>query len=83
MSRVVFVNGEYLPYEKSKVHIEDRGYQFADGVYEVIPVYSGSFFCFEMHYQRLQRSLKSIELKINFGKEEFFNIAHQLVKHPM
>ena len=36
MSRVVFVNGEYLPYKESKVHIEDRGYQFADGVYEVL-----------------------------------------------
>ena len=38
MSRVVFLNGEYLPYENSKVHIEDRGYQFADGVYEVFAV---------------------------------------------
>ena len=35
MSRIAFVNGEYLPFEESKVHIEDRGYQFADGVYAV------------------------------------------------
>ena len=41
MSRIAFVNGEYLPFEKSKVHIEDRGYQFADGVYEVFAVMNG------------------------------------------
>ena len=79
LNAIVYLNGNYVSLSDAKISPLDRGFLFADGVYEVIPVYSGSFFCFEMHYQRLQRSLKSIELKINFGKEEFFNIAHQLV----
>ena len=79
LNAIVYLNGNYVSLSDAKISPLDRGFLFADGVYEVIPVYSGSFFCFEMHYQRLQRSMKSIELKINFGKEEFFNIAHQLV----
>jgi D-alanine transaminase len=42
MSRVAYVDGQYLPHHSAAVHIEDRGYQFADGVYEVIAVVGGS-----------------------------------------
>ena len=63
MSRICFVNGEYIPFYKSKVHIEDRGYQFADGVYEVFAVINNSIVDYEAHIKRLYRSLS--ELKIN------------------
>jgi len=62
MSREAFVNGEYTEYVNSKVHIEDRGYQFADGVYEVFAILDRKIVDYEGHIKRLYRSLK--ELKI-------------------
>ena len=41
MSRIAYVNGRYLPFREAKVHVEDRGYQFGDGVYEVCEVRGG------------------------------------------
>ena len=41
MSRIAYVDGRYLPHAAARVHVEDRGYQFADGVYEVVPVHLG------------------------------------------
>jgi D-alanine transaminase len=62
MSRVAYVNGRYLPFAKATVHVEDRGYQFSDGVYEVCEVRGGRLVDEPMHMRRLQRSLG--ELKI-------------------
>ena len=62
MSRIAYVNGRYLPYAQAAVHIEDRGYQFADGVYEVCEVQGGKLIDERRHLERLARSLK--ELKI-------------------
>lgn len=63
MSRIAYVNGRYLPFAEATVHIEDRGYQFSDGVYEVCEVVGGRMVDEPMHMRRLQRSLG--ELKIN------------------
>ena len=52
MSRVAFVNGEYKEYAKSRVHIEDRGYQFADGVYEVFAVINKKIIDYDGHLNR-------------------------------
>lgn len=41
MSRIAYVNGRYIPYARALVHVDDRGYQFADSVYEVIAIYDG------------------------------------------
>ena len=62
MSRVSYVNGRYLPHKRSTVHIEDRGYQFGDGVYEVVLVLNKRLVDFEGHFNRLQRSLNEISL---------------------
>jgi D-alanine transaminase len=62
MSRIAYVNGRYLPFAQATVHIEDRGYQFSDGVYEVCEVMGGRLVDEPMHMRRLQRSLA--ELKI-------------------
>ena len=63
MSHVTYVNGRYVPQRNAQVHIEDRGYQFADGVYEVIYVWDGRPVDYAAHLHRLSRSLK--ELKIS------------------
>ncbi|QCI68363.1 D-amino-acid transaminase [Phreatobacter stygius] len=62
MSRIAYVNGSYLPHGSAAVHIEDRGYQFADGVYEVCEVTGGRLVDETRHLNRLERSLN--ELKI-------------------
>jgi D-alanine transaminase len=63
MSRIAYVAGQYLPHRQAAVHIEDRGYQFGDGVYEVIAVNGGHLVDLERHLARLNRSLT--ELRIN------------------
>lgn len=62
MSRIVYVNGQYLPHEKATVHVEDRGYQFADGVYEVFAVDNGRLTDAVPHFERLERSLRELEI---------------------
>jgi D-alanine transaminase len=62
MSRVAYVNGRYLPHAHAKVHVEDRGYQFSDGVYEVCEVRGGRLVDERRHLDRLERSLKEIRM---------------------
>lgn len=63
MSRIAYVNGRYVPHRAAQVHIEDRGYQFADGIYEVIAVRRGHLVDEEPHLDRLDRSLGEMRLK--------------------
>src|SRR3974390_295536 len=60
MSRIAYVNGRYLPQSEAKVAIEDRGYQFADGVYEVCEVRGGRPLDERRHMARLDRSLSEL-----------------------
>lgn len=62
MGRVAYVNGRYLPHDHAQVHIEDRGYQFADGVYEVVPVSHGVLIDEEPHLDRLGYSLAELRI---------------------
>ncbi len=62
MSRLAYVNGRYVPYGEAQVHVEDRGYQFADGIYEVCAVSQGRFVNFDGHMARLTRSLREMAM---------------------
>ncbi len=62
MSRIAYVNGRYLPQREAAVNIEDRGYQFADGVYEVVHLYDGRLIDEDRHLGRLERSLRELRL---------------------
>lgn len=62
MSRVAYVNGRYQPYRQASVHVEDRGFQFADGVYEVIAVIGGRMVDAEGHIVRLERNLDELRI---------------------
>ncbi|UCH13528.1 MAG: D-amino-acid transaminase [Bacteroidales bacterium] len=63
MSETVFLNGEFIAREKAYISPEDRGFYFADGVYEVIRCFKGSLFSYEEHIQRLKRSLSETRIK--------------------
>jgi len=62
MSNIAFVNGRYLYQKEAFVNIEDRGYQFADGVYEVIAVFNSNLIDSELHLDRLGRSLSELNI---------------------
>jgi D-alanine transaminase len=62
MSRVAYVDGQYVPHRIAAVHIEDRGYQFADGVYEVLAVVGEHIVDEEPHLIRLARSLSELRI---------------------
>jgi D-alanine transaminase len=62
MSRIAYVNGRYLPWRAATVHMEDRGYQFSDGVYEVCEVRCGRLIDERLHMARLQRSLSELRI---------------------
>ena len=60
MPDLAYLNGEIMPVEDAMVPIEDRGYQFGDGVYEYIATYDGRFFMLEAHLDRLERSMSEL-----------------------
>ena len=64
MSRIAYVHGRYLPMRDAMVHVEDRGYQFADGVYEVCEVRAGRLIDERRHIERLKRSLNEIRIRM-------------------
>ena len=64
MSRIAYVNGRYLPMRAAKVHVEDRGYQFGDGVYEVCEVREGRLIDERRHLDRLKRSLAELRIRL-------------------
>ncbi len=63
MSHIAYVNGRYLPQSAAQVHIEDRGHQFADGVYEVVCIWNGLPIDYAPHLARLNRSLSELQLR--------------------
>ena len=63
MARIAYVNGRYRPLADPAIGLEDRGYQFADGVYEVIKVLGGQPRDLERHLDRLERSLAALEIR--------------------
>ncbi|MDM5360145.1 D-amino-acid transaminase [Peribacillus sp. ACCC06369] len=69
MGKIIF-NGDLKSRSEVKVDIEDRGYQFGDGVYEVIRVYNGELFAGDMHLNRLMDSAKLIQMKVPFTVAE-------------
>jgi len=70
MTLTAWVNGRFLPLDEATVHIEDRGFQFADGVYEVIACFGGAFLDMKAHLDRLKRSSESINISLPVSLED-------------
>ncbi|MEM0936861.1 MAG: D-amino-acid transaminase [Pseudomonadota bacterium] len=79
MSRTVYVNGDYLPEEQATVSIFDRGFLFADAVYEVTSVIDGKLVDFDGHAKRLWRSLGELGMAAPVTEEELLEIHRELV----
>ncbi|ATX64764.1 D-amino-acid transaminase [Roseinatronobacter bogoriensis] len=78
MSRVVYVNGDYLPEGEAKISIFDRGFLMADGVYEVTTVIDGKLIDFDGHFNRLERSLNELDIVNPMDREEWLDVHRQL-----
>jgi D-alanine transaminase len=79
MSRIAYVNGRYLPHANARVHIEDRGYQFADGVYEVCEVNNGRLIDAPRHLERLTRSLGELKITAPMSLAALGVVLHEVV----
>ncbi len=80
MSRIVYVNGSYVPENEGKVSIFDRGFLFADGIYEVTAVINGKLVDYEPHAERLERSLNEISMAWPCSKAELRQMHEELIK---
>ncbi|NDW53429.1 D-amino-acid transaminase [Aliiroseovarius sp. PrR006] len=80
MTRTVYVNGEYLPETEASVSIFDRGFLFADAVYEVTSVLNGKLIDFEGHAVRLARSLNELGIENPISKEDLLEVHRELVR---
>lgn len=80
MSRTVYLNGSYVAEEDAKVSVFDRGFLFADGVYEVTTVLDGKLISFNEHLTRLHRSLNELDMNDACSDDELLNIHRELVK---
>jgi len=79
MSRTVYVNGEFVPEADAKVSVFDRGFLFADGVYEVTSVLGGKILDFAGHAARLERSLAELDMPMPMNADELLDIHRKLV----
>ena len=79
MSDTVYLNGSFLPLEQATVPVLDRGFIFGDGVYEVIPVYSGHPFRLDEHLDRLTNSLDEIRIRQPLDRAAWRHVARELI----
>lgn len=80
MPRIAYVNGAYTPLRDAAVHIEDRGYQFADGIYEVALCVAGKFWDLDGHLARWERSLKELGIRTPMSERAMRVIIGKLVE---
>jgi len=80
MSRVAYVNGRFVRHSQAAVHIEDRGYQFADGVYEVWAVFDGRLSDADGHFNRLKRSLGELRIAEPMSREALEVVLHETLR---
>ena len=74
MTRIIYVNGSYKPYASAFIHAEDRGFQFADSVYEVIEVLGGRLVDATRHLNRLERSLSELRMSAPMGRAALLHV---------
>jgi D-alanine transaminase len=80
MSRIAYVNGRYVPQPDASVNIEDRGYQFGDGIYEVVHLFDGRFIDEDLHLARLERSLREIALPMPMPRASLRMVLREVAR---
>jgi len=80
MSRIAYVNGRYVPQRDASVNVEDRGYQFADGIYEVVHLYRGRFIDSDRHLTRLERSLGEVRIAMPMSRAALSHVLTEVAR---
>ena len=80
MPNFAYINNKFVKFKLAKIHIEDRGLQFADSVYEVIAVLDNNLIDFDFHLKRLKYSLSELEIKFKINRTDLYNIFLNLIK---
>jgi D-alanine transaminase len=80
MSRIAYVNGRYLPQRAAAVHVEDRGYQFSDGIYEVCEVRGGCMIDQRRHLARLKRSLQELRIEMPMSEAALAIVMRECIR---
>ena len=80
MSRIAYVNGRYLPQRDASVNVEDRGYQFADGIYEVLYLCRGRYVDLDRHFARLERSLREVRIEPPMGRAAMLHVLEEVAR---
>jgi len=79
LSRIAYVNGRYVPHRAAQVHVEDRGYQFSDGVYEVCEIRAGQLVDERRHMDRLERSLNELRIALPMPRNALSHVFRETV----
>ena len=79
MSKIAYLNSKYINFNKAKIHIEDRGLQFSDSVYEVVSFYNKKLIDFDFHAKRLKYSLKELKIKYIVNEEKLKKIFNKII----
>ncbi len=80
MSMIVYLNGQWLPLSDATISIEDRGFMFGDGVYEVVRCYNGRPIAMADHVQRLRHSLEAIRIRFDGEIPDFAALSDEVLK---
>ena len=80
MSKIAYLNSKYINFNKAKIHIEDRGLQFSDSVYEVVPFYNKKLIDFVFHAKRLKYSLKELQIKYIVKEDKLKKIFNKIIR---
>ncbi|MEI9905231.1 MAG: D-amino-acid transaminase [Asticcacaulis sp.] len=80
MPRIAYVNGQYVPHIEASVSVEDRGYQFADAVYEVWSVFDGRLADLDGHLNRLERSLRELRIDLPMPRTSLLVVLNEVIR---
>ena len=80
MSKIAYLNSKYINFNQAKIHIEDRGLQFSDSVYEVVPFYNKKLIDFSFHAKRLKYSLKELQIKYIVKEDKLKKIFNKIIR---
>ena len=79
MSKIAYLNSKFINFKNAKIHIEDRGLQFSDSVYEVVPFYNKKLIDFKFHIKRLNYSIKELQINYTIKENKLEKIFNRII----
>lgn len=79
MPKIAYLNSNFVDFKNAKIHVEDRGLQFADSIYEVVPILNKKLIDLKLHFDRLKFSLNQLDLNFNLSNKKLINIFEKLI----